>query len=286
MTLVAVWKATEDKLMAIADTRISRSVGNILTEHGPKLLPLSIVCRQPGAGHLFDKVVYRNDIGFAYSGSTLSALAAHILANTLISNLISNTGTAPPSLIEVAFAIAGISADYIKEVGQLCGPDSQFRAIVFGNCPQQKKLRVFLLSPALNAGSVVVQVVEKQLEVITLDSTAAASVVIIGSASDQLNEAIDCKLALSKSVGDHEIMALDMPKRALQQMIDDTSIESVGGSIQQAEATSDGFKIIANVLPITPTPPSNRNAGMFVLGFDTFDMQQVGSHMIAFDGRI
>lgn len=35
MTLVAVWNA-EDTIYAIADTRIIRSAGNILTEHGPK----------------------------------------------------------------------------------------------------------------------------------------------------------------------------------------------------------------------------------------------------------
>src|SRR6478752_8831702 len=49
MTLVAVWKA-EGRLMAVADTRIARSAGNVLTEHGPKLLPITVVCRQPALG--------------------------------------------------------------------------------------------------------------------------------------------------------------------------------------------------------------------------------------------
>jgi hypothetical protein len=76
--------------MAIADTRIARSAGNVLTEHGPKLLPITVVCRQPGASGFFDKEIHRADIGFAYSGSTLSALAAHALASILCSNLTSN----------------------------------------------------------------------------------------------------------------------------------------------------------------------------------------------------
>src|SRR5258705_2460528 len=74
--------------MAIADARIVRTADNVLTEHGPKLLPITVVCKQPGASGFFDKEVYRSDIGFAYSGSTLSALAAHALSNTLLSKLV------------------------------------------------------------------------------------------------------------------------------------------------------------------------------------------------------
>jgi hypothetical protein len=46
MTLVAVGRA-ENRLMAIADTRIVSSNG-ILTEHGPKLLPIKVQGKQPG----------------------------------------------------------------------------------------------------------------------------------------------------------------------------------------------------------------------------------------------
>ena len=53
LTLVAVWRA-EDPLMAVADTRIVRAPGNVLTEHGPKLLPITVVCKQPGPSGLFD----------------------------------------------------------------------------------------------------------------------------------------------------------------------------------------------------------------------------------------
>jgi hypothetical protein len=137
MTLVAVWKAADDCVMAVADTRISQTDRGVLTEHGPKLLPLTIVCRQPNpGGGFFDQEVHRADIGFAYSGSTLSALAAHALANILLSNLVSNPGTPPPSTAEVAIAIGGISADYMREVGQLCGSGGLFNAIVFGYCAQ------------------------------------------------------------------------------------------------------------------------------------------------------
>ena len=134
MTLVAVWR-TGDRLMAIADTRLIRGPGNVLTEHGPKILPLSIICRQPGSAGWFDREMFRTNIGFAYSGSTLSALSSHALANTLCSNLASNPGSPPPTLREIAFAIARVSMEYMLEVGQLAGSDGLFKAIVFGYCP-------------------------------------------------------------------------------------------------------------------------------------------------------
>ena len=206
MTLVAAWKAAEDRLMAIADTRISRSAGNVLSEHGPKRLPVTVVCRQPGASGFFDKEVYRTDIGFAYSGSSLSALAAHVLANTMLSNLVSNPGTPPPSIAEVAFAIAGISADSMREVGQLSGSGGQFKAIIFGYCPQQSKLRVFTLSPNVASGTLMVDIAEHHLAAIAIGGSAAASAVVIGTAPELLTSAIDADLAGAKARG--EVYAL------------------------------------------------------------------------------
>jgi len=46
----------------------------------------------------------------------------------------------------------------MREVGQLSGSGGQFKAIIFGYCPQQSKLRVFTLNPnvaAIGAADVV-----------------------------------------------------------------------------------------------------------------------------------
>ena len=45
------------------------------------------------------------------------------------------------------------------------------------------------------------------------------------------------------------------------------------------------FRAIANMLPIEPRPPSPRNVGLYVLGFDIMDMQLVGAYQIAPWGR-
>lgn len=284
MTLVAVWRAT-NRLMAIADTRIVRSPGNVLTEHGPKLLPITIICKQPGAEGFIDKEVYRADVGFAYSGSTLSALAAHALSNTMLSKLAGNTGAPPPALNEVAHFVAGASAEYMREVGQLSGRNGLFSAIVFGWCPQRTTLRVFELTPIVTNVQVSVGVQERNLNPIKTGNPASNSVIVIGSSVRQLTNAIDKQLHEAQQRGDLEIVAYDAPKRALRQLISDGVDERVGGSIQQAWATASGFQVVSNLEPITPKPPSPRNAGLFILGFDTFELQTVGNYQVVAEGR-
>jgi hypothetical protein len=272
--------------MAVADTRIVRSAGNVLTEHGPKILPIAVSCKQPGGDGLFNQEVYRADIGFAYSGSTLSALAAHALSTTLLSKLIGGTGAPPPPLSEVAGFVASASAEYMREVCQLAQRDGLFSAIVFGWCPERRALRVFELTPAYAQHPLTVDVQERSLEPITLQGAAARSAVVIGTSPDLLRNAIDSELANARQRGEtHDIIAFDAPKRALRQLIAEGANEMVGGSIQQAWATPAGFQIVSNLEPIKPKPPSARNAGLFILGFDTVDIRNVGYYQIGAEGR-
>jgi hypothetical protein len=114
-----------------------------------------------------------------------------------------------------------------------------------------------------------VDVQEHALNPIRIGGTAAQSAIIIGSSPAILAAAIDHQLADAKQRGEvHEIVAFDAPKRALRKLISEGADERVGGSIQQAWATAAGFEIISNMEPITPRPPSPRNAGLFILGFD------------------
>jgi hypothetical protein len=272
--------------MAIADTRIVRAPGNVLTEHGPKLLPITIGCKQPGTSGFFDREAFRTEIGFAYSGSTLSALAAHALSSTLLSKLIGAPNAPPPALNEIAFLVAGASAEYMREVCQLAGPDGMFSSIVFGCCPQTRVLRAFRLSPIIEEASFRVDIQEHTLNPIRIGGTAAESAIIIGSSPALLTAAIDRQLADAQERGEiHEIVAFDAPKRALRTLISEGADERVGGSIQQAWAAAAGFEIVSNMEPITPRPPSPRNAGLFILGFDTDDIQTVGQYRVSSVGR-
>jgi hypothetical protein len=279
MTLVAVWRS-EMRLMAIADTRISRGAGNGLTEHGPKLLPIKVRGLQPGQSGFFDRLAFQFDIGFAYSGATLPALSAHALASALLGNLGSLPGTPPPSMNEIATFVGGASAEYMREVGELSGGGALFAAFVFGFCHATQRLRCFQIKPRLHPAPLTCEILEQNLQ----DNN---SVVIIGSCPDLLRQRIDADRDATMARGDtHPVLDIDRPTRALQALIDEGVDPSVGGMIQQGWATPAGFELVAKMQPIAPRPPSPRNAGLFVLGFDLMDMQQVGAHWAILNGRV
>jgi hypothetical protein len=277
MTLVAVWRA-ENRLMAIADTRIIRRVDNVLTEHGPKLLPIRVQGKQPGASGFFDRSAFQFDIGFAYAGATLPALSTHALANVLLGNLAGTAG-APPSMAEISYLVGGVSAEYMREVGELNGNGALFTAIVFGFCHTRHQLLAFEIRPCLNHSPLTCDIIEHPLH----DSNL---VVIIGSCPQLLRQRIEEDRNSAIARGDvHPILDMDRPTRALQALIDEQADPSVGGMIQQGWATSTGFEIVAMMRPIIPRPPSPRNAGLFVLGFDIMDLQHVGANIISLTGR-
>jgi hypothetical protein len=265
--------------MSIADTRIIRSGGNVLTEHGPKLLPITVRGRQPGPSGFFDRAAFQFDIGFAYSGATLSALSAHALGNALLGNLVGQAGSSPPSMSQIAHFVGGISAEYMKDVCQLAGDNGLFSAIVFGFCLAEQRLRGFEVKPRLSHLPFTCDVVEH-------DFQQDNSIAIIGSCPDLLRQRIEADRVATIARGDtHSVIDVDRPTRALQALIDENAHPSVGGMIQLGWATATGFELAAKMRPITPQPPSPRNAGLFVLGFDIIDIQQVGSYVVSLTGR-
>lgn len=272
MTLVAVWQFAPHRIHAIADTRIS-SGQSVLTDHGPKILPLTMVCRKPGPSGFFDTEAYRAEFGFAFSGSTLSALSTHALANILLGNLVGLPDAPPPFMDEVAAATGTVAYQYMSEIAQLGGPGSLFRAILFGHCPRTSQSLAFQFEPSTADGFLV------NIEKHVLDET---TVIMIGNKTELLKERID---SIRANAG-HPIVAADAPIRALRSLISDGSIPSVGGAIQQAWAIPFRLEIAATMESIPARPPSSRNAGLFVLGFDTFDMQTVGSFKVSLSGRM
>jgi hypothetical protein len=272
MTLVAVWQHGPGRIHAIADTRFSHERG-IATEHGPKLLPIDVVCRKPGPSGFFNAQHFRTEFGFAYSGSTLSALCAHALANTMCSNLVGLGEFEPPSIDDVAVAVADVSLHYMREIGQLSGYGGLFKAIMFGVCPKTNATLAFEMTPKVEPAELTLDLVKHQL---TRDN-----VIVIGDQQQQLYDRIE-KI---RAEATHEIIDADAPQRALQALIDEGAIESVGGTVQQAWATKNKLELIATARPIKPRHPETRNAGLFLLGFDIMDMQTVGGYRVSLTGR-
>jgi phage FluMu protein Com len=200
MTLAAVWKFDDesDLIHAIADTRIGQSgTSNVLTEHGPKILPLTLVCKKPGPSGAFDTEVLRAEFGFAYSGSTLSALCTHALSNVLCQNLGGLPDAAIPPMDDIAAMIAKVALTYIREI------ESVFSAIFFGHCPVTGQSLAFELQPALNPGELVALNVTKHI----LDN---ANVVVINGGFPWLK--VECSRC--KTISSVDLAILQRPQDA------------------------------------------------------------------------
>jgi hypothetical protein len=269
MTLVAVWLHDENRIHAVADTRFSHERG-VATEHGPKLLPLNVVCRKPGAAGFFNREHFRAEFGFAYSGSTLSALCAHALSNILCSNLIGREDFAPPAMDEVASLVGPVSLHYMREVGQLSGRAGLFRAILFGICPRSGEPLAFEMQEKLEPTAVNVNILKHVL--------TPEKVVAIGDKLELLDERIT---NIRSKPDTPPILFADAPQRALQSLINDGLIESVGGTIQQAWATPGKLELAAT----SHIDPENGALRLNALGFDIRAIQNVGRYQISMSAR-
>lgn len=173
-------------------------------------------------------------------------------------------------MAEIAAFIGQIASEYIREIGQLNGKNALFGSIVFGYCHSTQRLRGFEIKPRLDQSFLVCDVVEHDLSQIN-------SIIVIGSCPDLLRQRIDSDRDAAIARGDvNPVLDLDRPTRALQALINENADPTVGGMIQQGWATAAGFEITAKASPITPRQPSARNMGLFVLGFDVLEMQQIG----------
>jgi hypothetical protein len=267
MTLVAVWK-TENRINAIADTRIGCSAGRSLTEHGPKILALPVSCKQPGADGDFSNEVFRTSLGFAFAGATLPALASLALASTLCARLIAAPGAPHPSLHEIANAVGVIALQYIREVGQHTRDDPRFTSIVFGFCMRTSRFLAFELTPVLEPNQVNMTVTEHDLG-------ASNHVVIIGTSSDHLRDRIN----QLREAAEHQVLIDDAPTRALKDVIAERVDARVGGSIQQAFVWEQGF------VPMATATPQESGFTFNVLGLDVSTAFKVGAYRVGMMGR-
>jgi len=273
MTLVAVWKFAEERIHAVADARISSGPGNVLTDHGPKILPITMVCRKPGPSGFFDQEAFRVEYGFAFAGSTLAALSTHALANVLCSNLVGAPDASAPTMDEIAYTVGTVAFQYMKEIGQLGGEGSFFRAVLFGHCPRTGQPLAFQYEPSAATGELSLNIQKHVL--------GDQDVVIIGASPQILRDRINS----IRVEGVHPIVFADAPKNALRGLINESAIDSVGGKVQQAWSIPFKLEIVATMEGIQPVAPSPRNAGLFVLGFDIMDTQSIGSFIVSMTGR-
>jgi hypothetical protein len=209
------------------------------------------------------KRFYTYTFGFAYAGSTLSALATHALASACTQNLTGEVNAkSPVSLEQVAGLFRAVSEhctrDAASRVGQLDKPsDYFFEAFIFGYCPVEKKFGGFGIAPNMTTG-------QFQMVMATL-VIAPGRYHPMGSGAEDL----------------HAIMTKQQPDKAgviyaLREMINTEVRRDVGGHFQIGVAHSKGF----DLHPILTADASGGRVTF--LGWDVDSVQQVGGYRIGY----
>jgi hypothetical protein len=278
MTIVAVWRETDDALWSVADTRISspgQGGGTIVrTDTGAKLFALPIVCHRllpdltaRRAPH------YQTTIGYAFAGDVLPATMTYATASTFLQNLATPGEASPPMLREIAELVRSLGEQFSKEsLGSSNGKYGRFEAVVFGWCPHLARFAIYHLSPNSNASRFEMDCTEN----LPNDSS---SVIILGSGRTKLLESIN-SIRLN---GDRFGRKGRIPKLAAEAVIEE-DVGDVGGSLSIGIANRFGYDLYSWLRPVEPGKPDA------FLSFNGIVLDQrtahVGHYIVAMDGMV
>lgn len=210
MTVVAIQRVSDDRIHAMADS--------LVTENGPLLSHTCKLMRLPINVLAYDNEPSSHEIGFAFAGSTLLANASFGLLSAALSNLcdvdlLQNPSDRPPllpSLQDIAEFATHAFSQMVGNMGINRGMTPGSSICLFGLCPIRQELMVHLIDSQIVGDKL--YFVQRDLPLLHDEST-----IIFGDAIAR--DAVDKNTA----------MGLYM---AIQEVIDNRTIESVGGYVQ------------------------------------------------------
>jgi hypothetical protein len=266
MTVLVTWYRKKfDQVWCMADTRISGRDG-IATDGGPKILPIPITTHLNVSGSGWAPH-QQFSLGFAYAGSTLSAVSTHALASACTQSLAcSKPDIGPPSVKSVAELFRKVGQHYVRDISshmvgsQVKLTEYFFRAHIFGFCRASNRYRAFSILPEL--------LPEVSMTLEELDLADGMKIYPLGSGAQALIQIIETSMRARTYEG---------PIPALREMLRQETMPDVGGYFQCGTADRSGFSL----RPILNTnAPQDRHVTF--LGFSVNDIGELDGHSIGY----
>jgi hypothetical protein len=258
VTIVVLWYREKiDELWCASDSRISNDT-TTLTDSGAKIFPISVHCQTLNKlGEWEEFGVFK--FGFAYAGSTLSALNSLALSSACTQNLCMKNGTKePPSLESIVNLFQKISEYYIRDISSRnIGSESNinqyfFESFIFGFCPKEKEYRAFALKPKIDKGSFLLQKEIVNVKPLTFYP--------IGSGTSSF---VNLSRELDNTHPDPGVLS------TLKELLNRETIRDVGGYFQIGVSSRKGF----NLIPIL----DDAGEGNCNVSFLGWDVAKIGS---------
>lgn len=267
MTITVLWYRKKfNELWCAADSRITNS-GSIITDAGPKILPVPVVCHKVDSKKRY-KRRHAHTYGFTFAGSTLSAISTHALATACTQNLASSKKDPKPvSLESVAELFSKIAESYIKDIsfrqtGSLSNLTAYFfDAFIFGFCPVEHSYKAFAIVPNM-AGETF-----RMLK---------AGVILEPNYYHPLGSGTEDFVALSEELNkSHPNPGVIV---TLREMLKAEKRQDVGGHFQIGVVNKDGFKL----MPILNLDSGPDNRKVQFLGWDVDSIGELDGYRIGY----
>jgi hypothetical protein len=263
VTLILLWyEKGEERWHALSDSRLT-TADNPLLESAPKLFTLPLVVHIPPnkTKDPFRRVL-NTTVGFAYSGSSLSAMSTYSFAATACQTLVLKDGQQIPTIKDVADLVAKIAKHYVGEIWGRFYPEPKGKAefFIFGHCRASRRPRAFSIKPVLQP--------QLDMEVNELPAGPPTNIFFLG---DQ---------AVRKAFFDRLDVEAKFPPahrrefwEMLEQLIDTDEFPQIGGAVQHAVADQSG----AWIVPTYNSPDGTLTSGnLTFLNVDLNTLEPVG----------
>lgn len=273
MTIAVVWQ--EDELLwCAADTRIvAGKQSHAVTELAAKIFSIPVKAAAlgedgPRSPH------YATQYGVVFAGAVSPATLTVANASTLLQYLVRpGDRSDPPRFEEIARFFARLSEHYMKErrfhLGESRLEDCVFFAAIFGWCPHTSSFKVALIEGRTDAGF--------RVEISFPEApNSQRPWVVLGSAAASFWTIFE-QYERSEQHGGKRI-----PRRVIQQMVENNVDATVGGSTSLGIAWQHGFELFYSVEPIVTNAPTSTRI------FNGLDLDrevgQIGDYLVGMKG--
>lgn len=267
MTIVVLWYRKKfGQLWCVSDSRLTSGPAT-LTDNGAKILPIPVACRHQELGARY--VMHSHfTLGFAFAGSSLTALNTHAIGSACTQNLASARGVLkPPSVESIAALFKSVAEHTVRDAAaRLPSVETAalryfFEAMIFGYCRVTKAFKAFAIAPNKTDGSFGMV----QAELILADHNYHP----MGSAAQDF---VHLSGELETKGGDTGVMI------TLAEMLKREERTDIGGHFQIGIADKKGFEL----RPVLNTLPGPLNRRITFLGMDATALGKIEGYSVGY----
>lgn len=247
MTIAVIWREDNFQFCA-ADTRLTvDNDATPTTDVASKLFTIPVSVHAFGDDGFLRQPHYRMKYGFVYAGAASPAAMTAVTASTLLQSLACPGGrTDPPRFEEIAKFVCRLSKVFMSERIRP-GNDPTFSAGFFGWCPHEMAYKVAHINGRNDAGGFRVELTFPEAP-----SNDGDPWLVIGGGK----AAFHSKLADYRKREQH--ITKRIPRRVIDEMIDEETDRSVGGATSIGYSNQNGFELCYAVEPINKGQPQAR----------------------------